>query len=67
MLVKDFIKMDMHGSIFQLVDASLVGYITYPHIIESVDRNVARERYGEYKVVGFAPHSKHAVKLYVTQ
>lgn len=65
MLVKEFVQMEKSGSMFQLVDASKIGYMTYPSVIDIVGRSVAVERYGDYEVVGFSPHSKRAIDLYI--
>lgn len=67
MLVKDFVAMDKHGSIFNVVDATRTGYMTYPEscTLKSADRNVVEAEFGEREVVGFAPRSRHSIMIYI--
>lgn len=67
MLVKDFVAMDKHGSIFCVVDATRTGYMTYPDscILDIAGRSVVTKEFGEYEIVGFAPRSKNSIMIYV--
>ena len=67
MLVKDFVAMDKHGSIFCVVDATRTGYMTYPDsctLCRNYGHIIAKE-FGDHEIVGFAPRSKNSIMIYV--
>ena len=65
MTVKDFVKLNNDGSMFELVDASKVGYIAHPDVLTCADRNVVAKEYGEKEVIGFAIKSRIILTLYI--
>lgn len=67
MLVKDFVAMDKFGSLFQVVDATRTGYVSYPDQCTLItgDRNVVCKEFGEHEVVGIAPKSRRALLIFI--
>ena len=64
MTVNEIIKIS-GGTMFRLVDASKVGYMTYPEVIIEGDRNVVGIRYGKFSVVHMEAHKKNGLTLYI--
>ena len=65
MIVRNFVKLDVSGMMFRLVDANRVGYMTHPVVILEADKNVVRKEYGEHEVVGFENATKKTMILYI--
>lgn len=65
MTIKEFVKYDLSGVMFTLVDADKRGCLTAPDTATVIiaDKNVLAERYGEWQVVGFEPRTKRNVLL----
>lgn len=61
--LKDFIKLETKGGMFILVDATQQGYMGKPFdfVLIEADKNVLRERYGDYFVVGYEAYRNKMV------
>lgn len=66
MKVAEFIKLNKANTIYRVVDADKVGYMTRPTVLIEADRNVVAERYGEHNLVGFSPVKKNMIEIYIT-
>lgn len=65
MSVCDFTKIDKHGLMYRLVDATKQPCMTKPVILEEAGRSVIVERFGDREVVGYGIASKTTMILYV--
>ncbi len=65
MKVSEFLKLDVSGVMYAVVDAKKSGYMSQPHILVEADRNVVKDLYGNSEVVGFAPKTKRSIFLYI--
>ena len=65
MTVAEFVKLDVSGMLFRIVDADRNGYMTHPYILLEGDKNVITQWYGEYEIVGFEGVSKRTIMLYI--
>ena len=68
MTVTEFTRMDNGGVMYKLVDATRRGYLTDPDsamLLNGVDKNVARVRYGNYTLVSFHVTGKNKMTLYI--
>lgn len=62
MLVKDFVG--MADGMFKIVDAKNIGYKTIKKAEIEADKNVVREFYGDWEVVGFEAVGKDKIAIY---
>lgn len=68
MTVKEFVKLDMGGLIFKVVDATRNGYMVKPYALAEADKNVLKRDYGNYEIVGFDIEGRRRVGvLYVKE
>ena len=68
MTVNEFITMESSGEpMYRVVDASLKGYKSCPKVLYEADRNMVRELYGSYNLVGFEVATKKTIVLYVKE
>ena len=65
MTVMEFVKLDVSGMLYRLVDANRTGYMSNPCIMIEGDKNVVKTRYGQHEVVGFEGVSKRTMILYI--
>lgn len=65
MKVMDFVKYDVGSTIFQLVDATKVGYFTNPEILFEGDKNAVRVKYGRMEVLHYELKTGRKIALYV--
>ena len=65
MTVENFVKLDVSGMMFRLVDANMVGYMTHHYVLIEADKNVVKKEYGRCEVVGFENVSKKIMVLYI--
>lgn len=65
MKVAEFIKLDKANTIYRVVNANIVGYLTNPTVIIEADRNVIREMFGDHELIGFCPVKKNTLEIYV--
>lgn len=63
--VNEFLKLDVSGVMFRAIDADKQGYMSCPQKLVEADRNVVREMYGNYEVVGFEIISKKTMAIYI--
>ena len=63
--VTAFLSLERSGVTYDAIDASLPGYMTKPVVMVSADKNIIRERYGDYVVVGFEPKTTRRIALYI--
>lgn len=66
MKVAEFIKLDKANTIYRVVNANKVGYLTCPEVLFEADRNVVKERVGVFELVGFSPLKKNMIEIYIT-
>lgn len=64
MTVSEFVKFEMSGAIFRVVDATQPGCRIIREALTEADRNVVRRLYGDAQVVGFEPQGKKVI-LYI--
>ena len=64
MTVRELVMYDM-DTMFKLVDASKVGYMSRPNVLIECDKNVARVEYGNMNVMHFEVTGKRKMTLYV--
>lgn len=65
MTVTSFVRLDVSGVMFRLVDANRTGYVSNPYVLIEADKNVVKKEYGDYEVVGFENVTKKTMILYV--
>lgn len=65
MKVNDFLELDKSGAMYDVVDARKTGYVTFPSVLISGDRDVVKKYHGESKLIGFAPKTKRTIIIYV--
>ena len=63
--VTDFTKLDVAGVMFRVIDGDKQGFLTCPQVLIEADKNVVRERYGDYGVVYFEIIGKKTMALYI--
>ena len=64
MRVKDFTRLGA-GALYEVVDATRVGYMTRPAVLMTADRSVVDREHGDKELVAFAPKTKTTVTIYV--
>ena len=62
--VTEFTRLSVDNIYFEIVDATLRGYMTSPKVLITADKNVVRKQYGDREVVGFELKTKKTITLY---
>jgi hypothetical protein len=64
MTITEFTRLSVGDVYFEIVDATIPGYMTNPKVLITADKNVVRQQYGDRNVVGFEPKTKKTITLY---
>lgn len=65
MTVTEFVKLDMGGYMYKVVDARQNGYLTKPDILIEAGKSVVRKNFPDSEVVGFDIATKRSLYLYI--
>lgn len=66
MTVNEFVSLDKTGCMFAAVNADKAGYMTRPEMLIIADKNVLRQLYGDWRVIGFEPKTARRIQIYIT-